>query len=217
MAGNPRDWAPPPGSNWWDEDDEKAYDRAVRRQQKARGIPFWRRSRRHPRWAWALPPIAVLAFLTAAAVTVGSPDDDRDTISLQTATSVSAPSPSTTATPPPEVTTTAPPATSIPESISDNTTNPPQADLNGDTECVVGTLGWVTAQGTLTNHSSETSSYMIHVSFNDGAGIRFAEAPTFHNDVRAGETVRWDAFAPQGAPAGAWTCEVVSIERFASQ
>jgi hypothetical protein len=216
MAGNPRDWAPTPGSNWWDEDD-KAYDRAVRRQQKERGVPFRRRSRRRPLWTWALPPIAVLGFLTAAAVAMGSPDDDGDGVSLQTATSLSAPSPSTTESLPPDVTTTAPPAASIPESISDNSTNPPQADLNGDTECVLGSLGWVTAQGTLTNHSSETSSYMIHVSFNDEAGVRFAEAPTVHNDVRAGETVRWDATTPQGAPAGSWTCEVVSIERFASQ
>lgn len=217
MAGNPRDWAPPPGSNWWDEDDLKAYDRAVRRQQKGRGVPFWRRARRRPRWAWVLPPIAVVGFLTAAFVAMGSPDD-RETVSLQTATSLSDPPPSTTEPLPPDVTTTTtPPPTSIPESISDNSTNPPQADLNGDTECVLGTLGWVTAQGTLTNHSSKTSSYMVQVSFNDEAGVRFAEAPTFHNDVRAGETVRWDASAPQGAPAGMWTCEVVSIERFASQ
>jgi hypothetical protein len=216
MAGNPRDWAPPPGSNWWDEDD-KAYDRVVRRQQKERGVPFWRRSRRRSRWTWVLPPIAVLAFLTAAAVAMGSTDDDGDTVSLQTPTSLSAPSPSTTETPPPEVTTTAPPTTSIPESISDNTTNPPQADLNGDTQCVLDEIGWVTAQGTLTNNSSKTSSYTIHVSFNDEAGIRFHEASAFHNDVRASETVRWEAFPPHRAPAGPWTCEVVSIERFASQ
>ena len=216
MAGNPRDWAPPSGSNWWDEDD-KAYDRTVRRQQKERGVPFWRRSRRRPLWTWVLPPIAVLGFLTAAAVALGSPDDDGDNVSLQTATSLSTPSPSTTESLPPDVTTTAPPATSIPESISDNTTNPPQADLNGDTECVLDTLGWVTAQGTLTNHSSETSSYMIQASFNDEAGVRFAEASAFHSDVRAGETVRWDATAPRGAPPGPWTCEIVSIERFASQ
>lgn len=217
MAGNPRDWAPPRGANWWDEHDDKAYDRAVRRQQKQRGVPFWRRSRRRPRWTWVLPPISVLGFLTAAAVAMGSPDDDGDTVSLQTAPSPSAPSPSTTQSLPPDVTTTAPPATSIPESISDNTTNPPQADLHGDTECVLGTIGWVTAQGTLTNRSSTTSWYMIHVSFNDEAGVRFAEASAVHNDVRAGETVRWDATAPQSAPAGPWTCEVISIERFASQ
>lgn len=215
MAGNPRNWAPPPGSNWWD-DDEKAYDRTVRRQQKEAGVPLWRRSRRRSRWTWLLPPIALLAFLTAGAVAMGSAEDG-DHVSLRSDTSLVTPSSSVTETAPPEVATTAPAATSIPESISDNTTNPPQADLNGDTECVIGTLGWVTAQGTLTNHSSETSSYMMQVSFNDEAGVRFAEAPTAHSDVRAGETVRWDASAPQGAPAGPWTCEIVSIERFASQ
>lgn len=107
--------------------------------------------------------------------------------------------------------------TSGPESISDNASNPPQADLNGDTECAVDDLGWVTARGTLTNHSSQTSSYIIHLSFNDGAAVRFAEAPAFHNDVRAGETVRWDAPTFTRPAEGAWTCEVVSIERYASQ
>lgn len=216
MAGNPRDWAPPRGSNWWDEEDDKAYDRAVRRQQKERGVPFWRRSRRRPRWVWALPPIATVGFLTAAFVAMGS-TDDGEAVSLQTGTSPSAPSPSSTEPPPPEVSATAAPATSIPESVSDNTTNPPQADLNGDTECTLDEIGWVTAQGTLTNHSSETSSYLIHVSFNDEAGIRFHEASAFHNDVRSSETVRWAAFPPHRAPEGPWTCEVVSIERFASQ
>lgn len=214
MAGNPRDWAPPPGSNWWDEDD-KGYDRALRRQQKARGVPFWRRSRRRPRWTWALLPIAALGFLTAAAVAVGSPDEDGDTISLQSGTPQRPPAPSTTVAPPPAPT-TAPPATSIPESRSGDTTSPPQADLNGDTECGIGQLGWVTAQGTLTNRSSRTSSYLLHVSFNDEGGVRFAEAATSHSNVRAGETVRWEATWPQDAPAGGWTCEVVRIERYAS-
>lgn len=195
MAGNPRDWAPTPGSNWWDEDD-KAYERAVRRQQKAAGIRP--RRRRRPRWTWVLPPIAVLGFLTAAAVAVGSPDDGED-VALEMDAS-------------PGATTT-----SIPESISDNTTNPPQADLNGDTECTIGTIGSVMARGSLTNHSSTTSSYTIHVSFNDAAGVRFAEAAAAHIDVRSGETVLWDA-TPYVPPVdGAWTCEVVSIERFASQ
>lgn len=81
MAGNPRDWAPPPGSSRWDEDD-KLYDRAVRRQQKEAGVPVWRRSRRRPRWTWVLPPIAVLGFLTAAAVAMGSPDDGGDNVAL---------------------------------------------------------------------------------------------------------------------------------------
>ena len=55
------------------------------------------------------------------------------------------------------------------------------------------------------------------MSFNDAAGVRFAEASDFHSDVRAGETVRWDASTPTTPAEGAWTCEVVSIARFSSQ
>ena len=214
MAGNPRNWAPPPGTNWWD-DEDKAYERAARRQRKAEGRRTGRP--RRPRWTWLLPPIAVLGFLTAAAVAVGSPDEEDEQVALDMeasgATTTSIPAPVSSETDAAAGTTPA----SIPETVSDNATSPPQADLNSDTECVLDTLGWVTAQGTLTNHSSETSFYMIHVSFNDEAGVRFGEAPAVHNDVRAGETVRWDATAPESAPAGPWTCEVVSIERFASQ
>jgi hypothetical protein len=139
-----------------------------------------------------LVPLGLVAGLVAIALAAGPPDDDPQGV-------------------------TAGPPTSGPETISDNTTHPPQDDLNGDTACSVEGFRGVLAKGTLTNHSSKTSSYTIHVSFNDDAGVRFAEATAFHNDVRAGESVQWDAsgFAP---PSGeAWTCEVVSVERFASQ
>jgi hypothetical protein len=139
-----------------------------------------------------LVPLGIVAVLTAVALVVGPPEQTTEQ--------------RTTGTP-----------TSGPESISDNASNPPQADLNGDTECTVDDFGGVVAKGTLTNNSSKTSSYMIQVSFNDAAGVRFAEAPAFYNDVRAGETVLWDTPAFTRPVEGAWTCEVVSIERFSSQ
>jgi hypothetical protein len=104
-----------------------------------------------------------------------------------------------------------------PETVSRNTANPPQADLHDDLACELSQVGWVVAKGTLTNRSSTTSTYMLVVSFNDADGVRFAEAPALHNDVRAGESVRWDAIAPTPPPPGTWTCDIVSIERFASQ
>lgn len=104
-----------------------------------------------------------------------------------------------------------------PETASGNTSNPPQADLNSDIECVTdATTGWVSANGTLTNHSSETSSYMISVSFNDASGTRFEESTAFNNDVRSGETAVWNAAGINEAPGDGWTCAVVSVERFAS-
>lgn len=136
--------------------------------------------------------LAAVGGLVAIGLAAGPPDDDSEERSVG-------------------------PSTSGPETISENTTHPPQDDLHGDTECSLNDLGWVRASGTLTNRSSETSRYMIQVSFNDEAGVRFAEAPAFHNDVRAGESVRWEAVAPTGPARTTWTCEVVSIERFASQ
>lgn len=177
-----------PGSTAW-ERDAAAYERALEGQRAAAGK---RPGRRRRRLKWVLVPVCIVAVLAAAALAMGPPDPPTEQVATDT-------------------------PTRGPESISDNASNPPQADVNGDTECAVDDLGWVVASGSLTNHSSQTSSYTIHVSFNDGAAVRFAEAPAFHNDVRAGETVRWDAPTFTRPAEGAWTCEVVSIERFASQ
>lgn len=189
MARNPRDWAPAPGTTAW-EMEAAAYERAVERQRKERGGPGSGGGRRRRRWL--LVPLGLVAALVAIGLLVGPTKDDA--VSSRSAT-----------------------PTSGPESVSDNETHPPQADLNGDTECTLDELGSVVAKGTLTNHSSKTSSYMMQLSFNDAAGVRFAEAPVFHSDVRAGETVRWEASGLTRPVDGAWTCDVVSVERFSSQ
>jgi hypothetical protein len=189
MPRNPRDWAPRPGSTAW-EREAAEYERAVARQRKERGQGS--SGRRRCRLRWILAPLGLVAGLVTIGLLVGPQNDDPQGL-------------------------TAGPPTSGPETISDNTAHPPQDDLNGDTACSLDRFGEVLANGTLTNRSSRTSSYMIHVSFNDDAGVRFAERTAFHNDVRAGEVVRWDApghSPPVGTP---WTCEVVTVERFASE
>lgn len=190
MARNPRDWAPAPGTTAW-ENEAAAYERALERQRKERGGGTGRGGGRR-RLRWVLVPLAIVAALVGIGLIVGPPEDESARVAAAT-------------------------PTSGPETVSDNTVHPPQADLNDDTECALDQLGGVMARGTLTNHSSQTSSYMIHVSFNDEAGVRFAEAPVFHNDVRAGETVRWDASGFTRPVGASWTCEVVSVERFSSQ
>lgn len=189
MARNPRDWAPTPGTTAW-EKEAAAYQRAVERQRKERGGSGSGGGRRRLRWL--LAPVGIVAALVAIGLLVGPTEDDAESPASAT-------------------------PTSGPETVSDNTTHPPQADLNGDTECTLDELGSVAAKGTLTNHSSQTSAYTLQVSFNDEAGVRFAEAPVIHNDVRAGETVRWDASGFARPEGSAWTCEVVSVERFSSQ
>lgn len=186
-----RDWAPTPGTAAW-EQEARRYERAVARQRKeARRGPGSGPPRRPRRWL--LLSLGLGAVVVALSLVFGR--QERDSTGVVAAT-----------------------PTSGPETISENTDHPPQADLNSDTTCAAEPpIDTVVAKGTLTNRSSETSSYSIHVSFNDQAGVRFGEGSTFHRDVRAGESVQWEASGFTSFPGPGWTCEVVSIERFASR
>jgi hypothetical protein len=100
------------------------------------------------------------------------------------------------------------------ETDSGNDDNPPPADLNPDLMCRIETGTGPTASGTLTNHSSGLSGYMISVSFLDAGGTRVADGTAFVNNVQAGQTTTWSA--PSFAfDADFATCEVVSVERLA--
>lgn len=102
-----------------------------------------------------------------------------------------------------------------PETNSGNEENPPPEDLDGEPTCTTEAGLGPVARGSLTNHSSELSGYLISVGFLDAAGTRVAEGTTAVNNVQPDQTANWEApaFAPDVQFA---TCEVVSIERLAA-
>jgi Domain of unknown function (DUF4190) len=101
-----------------------------------------------------------------------------------------------------------------PETDSNNEENPPPEDINDDTSCTTEAGLGPVARGTLTNHSSGLSGYLISVGFLDAAGTRVAEGTAIVNNVQAGQTANWEA--PAFDPSVQFeTCEVVSVERLA--
>lgn len=110
-------------------------------------------------------------------------------------------------------TTAAPAEAEAPETDSNNETNPPPADMNDDLVCGTQEFIGPKAAGTLTNHSSGLSGYMISVGFLDEAGTRVADGTAFVNNVQPDQTATWEALAFQDVPYA--TCEIVSVERLA--
>lgn len=103
------------------------------------------------------------------------------------------------------------------ETNSGNEENAPPDDIDDGWKCEVDSLGQVQATGTLTNHSSETSSYSITVSFNEkGTNTRFGDGTAFVNSVRAGEKATWEAITFDEPPAAGFTCEITEVDRYAS-
>jgi hypothetical protein len=101
-----------------------------------------------------------------------------------------------------------------PETDSNNTEHPPPADINGEPDCTTDPALGPVARGTLTNHSSELSGYMISVDFEDGAGTRVAEGTAFVNNVQPNQTANWEASSLE-PDVQFETCEIVSVERLA--
>jgi hypothetical protein len=102
---------------------------------------------------------------------------------------------------------------------SGNTEHPPTEDIELS-QCGPG-IGnaaggnFVGATGTITNHSSEPSTYLGSVEFVDAGGTRYAESPIASNAVAPGQTVEWSAPTLTEAREGT-QCNVTEIERVAS-
>jgi cytoskeletal protein RodZ len=104
------------------------------------------------------------------------------------------------------------------QSNSLNGSHPPQADINTTaTRCTTDSaLGFAQANGTLTNHSSKPSNYLITVTFKNAAGVQFADGNAAVQNVAAGGTATWSADSASQAPRGTWTCQVAQVDRLAS-
>ncbi|HEY8526752.1 MAG TPA: DUF4190 domain-containing protein [Acidimicrobiales bacterium] len=100
---------------------------------------------------------------------------------------------------------------------SGNTENPPTEDVEL-TECGAGVVGgggpFVGAAGTITNHSSEPSDYLITVEF-VADGVRYDESLSSATAVAPGQSVEWEAPGFEEARPGT-ECTITQVERYAS-
>ena len=90
--------------------------------------------------------------------------------------------------------------------------HPPIDDVSTSWTCEAGADGLLRATGTVTNHSSKPSFYVVTVDFAlDGRSFDSSTATA--DEVEPGETVRLEA-SVDDPPAGDHDCFVSDVERF---
>ena len=93
----------------------------------------------------------------------------------------------------------------------DETTHPPRNDIDAGWTCD-GQSGIARYGGTITNHSSKSSFYMIEIAFRV-EGETVAKRSASVDDVGPGETTRVESIASD-VYAAKVTCHVTGVERF---
>jgi hypothetical protein len=104
-----------------------------------------------------------------------------------------------------------------PDPITDsgNTDNPPAADVVLDVCGPHDATNWAVASGTITNHSSGTSDYVVTVEFVDPAGVRYTTGSFAAQAVAADQTIEWEGLGLEEFRQGT-TCDLVEVQRWAS-
>jgi hypothetical protein len=72
--------------------------------------------------------------------------------------------------------------------------------------------GKPTASGTIVNHSSKPSNYVIRLKFTDGQGNEVSEGVNAVKDVEAGANATWKLTGSRGAK-GPVKCDVTGVNR----
>jgi hypothetical protein len=80
------------------------------------------------------------------------------------------------------------------------------------TKCGPGDGGKPTATGRILNHSSQTSNYVIRLSFSDAQGNTVSEGVAPVKSVGAGETATWDLTGARDAN-GPLRCAITGVSR----
>lgn len=102
-----------------------------------------------------------------------------------------------------------------PATGSNNVEHPPPGDVRLG-ECRADPYVGPKATGTLTNHSSKLSNYMISVNFMDEAGTIVANGTGFASDIPAGASATWSAAAFDSDVTAA-DCSIIRVERLAAE
>ncbi len=81
------------------------------------------------------------------------------------------------------------------------------------TSCVPGTGGGKPkASGTITNHSSKTSNYVVKLKFTDGEGNKVSEGAASVGSVDADKSAKWQLTGARSAK-GSVKCEITGVAR----
>ncbi len=95
--------------------------------------------------------------------------------------------------------------------VDTETTHPPRDDVDSSLSCDV-EPGLVRATGTITNHSSKASFYIVETEFRLGGRV-VDHRSTSIDDVEPGETARFETVSSDVVDDNV-TCLVTSVERF---
>lgn len=101
------------------------------------------------------------------------------------------------------------------QSNSNNTSNPPAADVTLS-ECVVDSVGFIDMPVTIINHSSKRSNYLIEFAVVDSAGVKVGDGVASSNNVDPGQTAKEKGVASVTDVSGAVTCKVTNVERYSN-
>ncbi len=94
-----------------------------------------------------------------------------------------------------------------------NAKHPPHDDVSsGSMQCTTDTSGNMQASGTITNHSSNASTYTISVSFRQN-GTEVGSGSDIVPSVSAGGTATWTANSVTTVD-GSFSCRITDVERF---
>lgn len=197
--GNTYQWPPPTG--WWQAQDGRWYppqDTMAPPQQwaapESASRPFWKKKR-------FLIPLGVLLLLIVGGAVAGNPDDSDDDQGVAAGEAVDndqGDNDDSMASTEQETTTTT--AVELAESDDFISCTP----IDGESY----TLEMV-------NQSPKTSSYLMTVVLLDDAGARVDDVPEFVNNLRPGERLIEDRIV--FSDSGYATCELLELERFASE
>jgi hypothetical protein len=97
---------------------------------------------------------------------------------------------------------------------SGNTDNPPQDDVT-ITTCGANALDLIEVSGTIVNHSSKSSNYLIEVDVVAADGTVYGQGFAAVNALDGGARAEWQAITAAEQRDGA-TCRLRSVDRFAS-
>jgi hypothetical protein len=142
--------------------------------------------------------VGLIVLIAVVAITSGGGDDDDDASTSRTEAGET---------------------TDEPLTNSGNEENPPPEDIEL-AECGPGVGNpaggsFIGAAGTITNHSSEPSSYVFTVEFVTPDGTRYAESPGSASAVAPDQTAEWSAPTVEEARPDT-ECRVTQVDRFAS-
>lgn len=189
----------PPGPGYWKASDGQWYppQAAPGATPPSYGMPGGHEldtpKKKSHKLRWTL--LAIAAIVVVAGIAEGSNSSNS---SSSSGNSASDSSPSA-------------PASGIATS-SNNTSHPPQADVDEGWKCTSDDVG-MKATGTVTNHSSKTSTYTIHFDFTDSTtGVRAGDAEAIVNEVQSGQTASFEATSFTNA-SGSFKCALTSVDR----